>query len=99
ATARAPAGAQDLPVLTLALGDERVGGIEYALGRPVILFERDDRRRPAVYWGVLLRELENVFDGCCAKRVNRLRIVANDGHAFAILLQSLQDLCLQDVGV
>ena len=97
--ARARGAPQHFAVLPLAFGHQRVRRIEHALRRTVVLFERDDRRRQAVLWRVLIGKAEDVVDRRGPKRIDRLRIVADDGHAVAVLPQTLQDLRLQHVRV
>ena len=80
-------------------GHQRVRRIEHALRRTVVVFERDDRRRR----GRSPARTDPESRGCCRpcrpKRIDRLRIVADDGDAVAVPAEALQDLRLQHVRV
>src|SRR5271169_5686707 len=56
-------------------GNHRVRGIEDRLGRAIIALERDDRGR----WRETVGKVEDVAHGCRAERIDRLRVVADDG--------------------
>ena len=75
--------------------DHAVGGGEDRLRRAVVAIERDDvgRRRE------LAREVEDVAHRRGAERIDRLRVVADDGEAAPVGLQRQQDRGLQAVGV
>src|SRR6266446_7179504 len=76
-------------------GDNRVRGGEDRLRRSIIAFERDDRgrRRNAA------RKVEDVAYCRGAKRIDRLRVVADDGEPGPVRTQRQQDLGLEPVGV
>ena len=75
--------------------DHAVGGGEDRLRRAIVAVERDDvgRRTEGA------REVEDVAHGRGAERIDRLRVVADDGQAAAAGLQRQQDRGLQAVGV
>ncbi len=93
--AGASLGKKILPVLALALGNQAIGGVENRLRRAVILLEGHD----ACSWHVAVGKPQDVLDLGRAERVDRLGIVAHDGHAAAVGLQRMQNLRLQDVRV
>ncbi len=65
------------------------------LRRAVVAIERDDLGRRVE----VLREVEDVAHVGGAERVDRLRVVADDGEAAPVALQRQQDRGLQPVGV
>ncbi len=84
-----------LAVLARRLGHHRIGGIENLLRGAVVLRQRD-------HLGARLEPVgktQNVVDGGGAKRIDRLRIVADDREPGAIGPQRVQDLRLQHVRV
>ena len=90
---------QNLAVLPRAFGHQRIGRIEHPLGRSVVIFERDHRRREAILSHVLVRKAQDVVDRRGTKRINRLRVVADNRDAVAAFAEVLQDLGLQHVRV
>jgi hypothetical protein len=91
-----------LPVSPEVLGetlgrqiDDAVGGRENRLRRTIISIEGDDLGRRAE----LTRKIEDVANGRGAKRIDRLRVIPDDGKAAPIGLQRQQDRRLQPVGV
>jgi hypothetical protein len=75
--------------------DHRIGRRQDRLRRAIILLERDDvcaRREMA-------GKIENVAHGGGAKRIDRLRIVADDGQASAVRTQRQEHGGLELVGV
>src|SRR6266446_5575338 len=76
-------------------GDNRVRSSEDRLCRSIIAFKRDDhgRRRNAA------RKVEDVAYCRGAKRIDRLRVVADDSEPVPIRTQRQQDLGLEPVGV
>ena len=75
--------------------DDAVGRRQHRLRRAVIAVERDHlrARREA------LRKIQDVAHGGGAERIDRLRVVADDGEPASIRLQRQQDRGLQAVGV
>ena len=61
----------------------------------IIAFERDDRGR----WRDAARKVEDVPHGCGTKRIDRLRVIADDGEPGPIRTQRQQDFGLKPVGV
>ena len=82
-------------MLARRIRHERVRGVEHALARAVVLRERDDLGLRAE----AIRETEDVLDRGGAKRIDRLRVVADDGDALAVRLERMQDVALQLVRV
>jgi hypothetical protein len=85
-------------ILGEALGrqiDDAVGGREDRLRRTIIAIQHNDLGRRTK----LSREVENVTDSCGAKRIDRLRVVTDDGEAVSIGFQRQQDRRLKAVGV
>ena len=80
-------------------GHQRVRRIEHSLSRSVVVFEGDDRRRSSIVRPVLIRKPKDVADRRGSKRIDRLRIVTDDGDAITVLPQPLQNFCLQHVCV
>ena len=77
------------------LGDDAVAGFQDGLGRPVVLFEAHHLGRRIEAVG----EIEDVAHRRRAEGVDRLGVVADDGDAGAVGLQTEQDRRLQGVGV
>ena len=75
--------------------DHRVGGIEDRLRRAIVALERHHARGRRE----LLRKVEDVAHRRGPKRIDRLRIVADDREAPAIRLHRQQDRRLQPIGV
>jgi len=75
--------------------DDRVGRVEDAPCRAVIALERDDAGGRIEVRG----KVEDVAHGGGAKRVDRLRVVADHGHAIARRLEAEEDARLERVGV
>ena len=67
--------------------DDAVGGREDRLRRTIIAIERDDLGGRTELTG----EVEDIPDGRGAKRIDRLRVIADDGKAAPIGLQRQQD--------
>ena len=86
---------QVFAMLARRIRHQCVGHIEHLLGRAVVLRQRDDLRARREAIG----EAQDVFHRGGAKRVDRLRIVADHRESRAIGSQSAQDLRLQLVGV
>ena len=85
-------------ILGEALGrqiDDAVGGREDRLRRTIIAIERDDLGGRTELTG----EVEDVTDGRGAKRIDRLRVIPDDGEAASIGFQRQQDRRLEAVGV
>ena len=76
------------------LGNHAVGGLENRLGAAVVLLEWHDGGA-----GMLFGEIEDVADGGCPERVNRLGVVSNGRQPHAVGAESLQQAALQPVGV
>ena len=93
--ATGPAGLELLAELARARGHQRVRCVEDRLCRPVIAFQRHDARGRCV----LLREVEDVVHGRGPERIDRLGVVADDGHARATRLERQQHLRLQPIRV
>ena len=93
--ARLALAPQRLGVALGSPGDHAVGGGEDGLGRAVVALQRDDARGRRE----LLGEVEDVPDRRAAEGVDRLRVVADHGHAGAVGLQGQHDARLQRVGV
>ena len=93
--ARAAARGQLLAVLPARLADQGVGTVEHALGRAVVLLQRDHRRRRYE----ALRKLEDVVDRRGPERVDGLGVVADDRNAVTVRLHRQHDLGLQGIGV
>ncbi len=92
---RGALGPEVLGEALLGEPDDAVGGGEDRLRRAVVAVERDDLRRRAE----LGREIQNVAHGRGAKRIDRLRVVADDGQSASVGFQRQQDRGLQAVGV
>ncbi len=92
---RAALAPQRLGVALRGARDHAIGGGENGLRRAVVAFERNDVRRRIE----LLREIEDVAHGRAAEGIDRLRVVADHGHALPIRLQCPHDLRLQRIGV
>ena len=95
---RRPPGRDCEKVLGEALvgpGDDSVAGFQDGLGRPVVLFEAHHLgwRNKAV------GKIEDVAHRRRAEGIDRLGVVADDGDAGAVGLQTEQDRRLQGVGV
>ena len=75
--------------------DDGVGRRQDRLRRAVILLERDDVGARAEMAG----KVEDVAHGRGAKRIDRLRVVADDGQALAVRPQRQQHRGLELVGV
>ena len=88
-------GPQVLGVALAREADHGVGRVEDRLRRAVVALQRHHARRRRE----LLREVEDVAHRRRAERVDRLRVVADDGDAAAVRLQRAQDRRLQPVGV
>ena len=86
---------QGLGVLVNAVGQQRVGGVEHRLQRPVVHIEGDARGRRRI----LLCEAQDVFDRRAAKGVDRLRVVADHEHPGAVGTQASHDAGLQPIAV
>ena len=85
-------------VLGKSLGceaDHGVRGCQYRLRRAIVALQRHDPRRRRE----LPRKVEDVAHGGGAKRVDRLRVVADHGEAAAVGLEPKQDCGLQPVRV
>src|SRR5687768_5161120 len=76
------------------VGDDRVGDVEYRLSAAKVFFQLDDLRRRKQ-----LRKLEHVAMTRAAKRVDRLKLVAYDGHVLVSGGHQLYDLRLEFVRV
>ena len=87
-------GPQVLGLLVDVVGDQPVGGVEDRLGRAVVLLEQD-----GVGIGKVPLELEDVADVGAAERIDRLKIVADNGQVAVLLGQELQHPVLGAVGV
>jgi hypothetical protein len=75
--------------------DDRVGSSEDRRGRAVVLLKRHDARRRREE----LRKIQNVAHARGAKSVYRLGVVADDGQAVAVGLETEQDRGLERIGV
>ena len=75
--------------------DDAIGRRQHGLRRAVVAVERDHlgAGREA------LRKIQDVADSGGAERIDRLRVVADDGQAASVRLQRQQDRGLQAVGV
>ncbi len=76
------------------VGDHRVGGVENALTRPVVLLHHDDRR-----FREHLLELQEIPKIGPAKFVDRLILVTDHHHVAVLLGEHPHELPLRDVGV
>ena len=76
-TAIAALRKQVLAVLPLAFRDQAIRAIQYRLRRAIVLLERNDLRGG----DELIRKSEDVLDFRRTKRINGLRIVADNGDA------------------
>ena len=54
--------------------DDRIRRREDRLGRSIVAIQRDNAGR----WGEMLREIKNIAHGGGAKRIDRLRVIADD---------------------
>lgn len=75
--------------------DHAIGRRQDRLRRAIVAVERDDVSRRAE----LPREIQNVAYGGGAKRIDRLRVIADNGEARPVGLQSHQDRRLQAISV
>jgi hypothetical protein len=75
--------------------DHGIRCVENRLRRSVVPVQRDDPRGRRE----LRRKVEDVAHRRGAKRIDRLRIVADDGHALAVRLERKEDRRLQSIGV
>ena len=75
--------------------DHAIGGRKDRLRRAIIAIERDDLGGRTE----LIGKVENVADSRGAERIDRLRVVADDGEAAPTGLQRQQDRGLEAVGV
>ena len=89
-----PIGPQLLGLAAQVVGDDRVGGVEDRLRRPVVLLQHDDGD---VRKGVL--ELEDVPHVRTPEAVDRLVSVADDADVVVLLGQGQHEVVLDDVGV
>ena len=92
---RGPLGPEVLREAFLGEADDAVGGGQDWLGRAIVAVERDDLGAR----GEMVGEVEDVTHGGGAKRVDRLRVVADHGEAASLRPQRQQDRGLQAVAV
>ena len=90
-----PIGPQILGVTFGRERDDGVGGGQDRLRRAIVALERDDARGRIER----TREVEDVAYGRSAERIDRLRVVADDGEPPPVWAQGEHDLRLQRVGV
>ena len=87
-------GPQRLGLAHGVVGDDRVGGVEDRLGRPVVLLEHDHRGV-----GERLLELEDVPNVSASKSVHTLVGVTHDADVAVLLGEHEDELVLGAVGV
>jgi hypothetical protein len=90
-----PFGPQVLREALAREADHAVGSGKDGLGRAVVALQSDD-----LGWRAELdRQIEDVADRRGTERINRLRVVANDGQASPVRLERQDDRGLQPVRI